>query len=240
MGKHKIMHEGKAITFLLVRKKVKNVNLRIRSDSSIMVSANKNVPFEFIEQFVKSKAPWILKKIECRESRLNKESTGIYAGGETVYFLGQPYTLIVLPAVDGQRIELTDDELRLYVKNESDYSKKEELFYRWLKEKAETVFNDSLDRVLKRLAAYRIARPAVTIRTMKTRWGSCSCDKQKITLNTELIRAPVECIDYVVLHELAHFRHRKHDAGFYEFLSAVMPDWKKRKEQLKNGIAGRL
>jgi len=238
--KYTVQYEDEEIAFKLIRKRVKNINLRIRADSSIMVSANKNVPYEIIEQFVKSKAPWIRKKIGQRKNRQNRQNAGSYRSGEKVYFLGEPYTIIILPAVDGQWVELTGNELRFHIKNESDYSKKEELLYRWLKGKAGPVFNDSVDRILKRLTAYGIARPAVTIRTMKTRWGSCSCDKQKITLNTELIRAPVECIDYVVLHELAHFRHRKHDAGFYELLSAVMPDWKKRKEQLKNGIAGRL
>lgn len=87
---------------------------------------------------------------------------------------------------------------------------------------------------------YHIKKPDIQIRTMKARWGSCIRDKNMIILNYELIKAPRFCIDYVVLHELVHFKYRNHDANFYAFLTALMPDWKQRKGILDEEVVREL
>ncbi|CAC9587858.1 Putative predicted metal-dependent hydrolase [Bathymodiolus heckerae thiotrophic gill symbiont] len=66
----------------------------------------------------------------------------------------------------------------------------------------------------------------VRIRKMKTRWGSCNPEKSYINLNSELIKAPIQCIEYVIFHELAHLIHPNHDKGFYTYLTIHMPNWK--------------
>jgi len=71
---------------------------------------------------------------------------------------------------------------------------------------------------------------------MKARWGSCITDKRLILINSELIKAPKYCIDYVILHELLHFKYRNHDAEFYNFMTSLMPDWKQRKEILDEEV----
>jgi predicted metal-dependent hydrolase len=71
---------------------------------------------------------------------------------------------------------------------------------------------------------------------MKARWGSCYRKDKVIILNLELIKAPKYCIDYVVLHELIHFKYKNHDNNFYTFLSSLMPDWKKRKKILDEEV----
>ena len=71
---------------------------------------------------------------------------------------------------------------------------------------------------------------------MKTRWESCSWNKQKITLNDKLIEFILESIDYVVLHELAHFKYQRHDKEYYEFILTLIPDWKERSIVLKRNI----
>ena len=70
---------------------------------------------------------------------------------------------------------------------------------------------------------------------MKSRWGSCST-KNTITLNTELVKSPLYCIDYVVVHELCHILHQKHNNGFYKTLKRILPDWEQRKERLEKAI----
>lgn len=91
-------------------------------------------------------------------------------------------------------------------------------------------------RMYEKLEKYGIEKPKISIRKMKTRWGSCSKNRQKIILNSELIKAPKACIDYVVLHEIIHLLHRNHDRKFYNFLTIYMPDWKKRKAILDSEI----
>lgn len=232
MGNNKVIYEGKTIHFDLIRKNVKNVNLKIRPDSTVIISANKRVPYEYIEQLVLKKAPWILKKtIHFDQERCLKNKRD-YLSGETFHYLGQPYRLEVLPANNGEAVYLDKNQIFILVKDAGDFSRKEQLFNHWLKESAKTIFHDSLDKMHAEVTRYGIKRPTITVRTMKTRWGSCSFKKEKITLNTELIKNPCECIDYVVLHELAHFLHQKHDAKFYNFLAKIMPDWKERKQIL--------
>jgi len=80
--------------------------------------------------------------------------------------------------------------------------------------------------------SYNIPKPEIKIREMKARWGSCHRKDQVILLNSELIKAPKYCIDYVVLHELIHFKYNNHDTDFYAFLISLMPDWEKRKKIL--------
>ena len=79
---------------------------------------------------------------------------------------------------------------------------------------------------------YGVKYPMVKIRTMKSKWGSCQPQQGKITLNGSMIASPKEAIEYVVLHELAHFVHPNHSKKFYEFVETLMPDWKTRKEKL--------
>ena len=73
---------------------------------------------------------------------------------------------------------------------------------------------------------------------MKSRWGSCKASNQHINLNLELIMTPIQCIEYVIMHELCHLKFSKHTKEFYQFLSIMMPDWKQRKNRLEKGGVG--
>jgi len=234
MEQHTVTCEDQAITFLLIRKNVKNVNLKVRPDSTIVVSADNKVPYEFIEQLVREKARWILKTRDRFDERRSRQRGLQYISGEITYYLGIKYPLLVLPANNREKVFIDGDDLVLLVQDGSDFTRREKLIKLWYKEQAKTVFHESLERMHSRVAGYGIDKPSITIRAMKTRWGSCSWKKQKITLSTELLKTPQSCIDYVVLHELAHFKHRNHDAAFYIFLSGIMPDWKEQKLYLKS------
>ncbi len=233
MSKHFLMHDGKNIAFNIVRKKVKNVNLRIRPDSTVVVSAPKSVPYESIEQLVSKKASWIIKNIEHFDEKRSNKGRFDYITGEIIQYLGSSYPLKVVQVKNREEVILDGDELFLFVKNVNDLSIKEILFNHWYKEQAKVLFHRTLDKMHPLVSAAGIERPSITLRSMKTRWGSCSWKRQKITLNIELVKTPLECIEYVLLHELVHFKHHKHDTKFYDYLADLMPDWKDRKKILK-------
>jgi predicted metal-dependent hydrolase len=86
--------------------------------------------------------------------------------------------------------------------------------------------------MLSKMSHYHIGVPTVTIRVMRSRWGSCNARHKKICLNLRLVKASSECIDYVVMHELAHLIHANHSEAYYLLLSILMPDWKARKKKL--------
>lgn len=234
MEQHTVFYEDLIIPFVLIRKKVKNVNLKVRPDSTVVVSADKRVPYEFIEQFIKDKALWISKTRNRFDERRSRHRELQYISGEIIYYLGIKYPLLVVPTNNREKAYLNGEVLVLMVRDSSDFILKEKLVKLWYKKQARVVFNNSLEKMYPKVAGYGIVKPSVAIRAMKTRWGSCSWEKQKITLNTELLKAPEPCIDYLVLHELAHFKYRKHDSAFYAFLTEIMPEWKEHKLHLRS------
>jgi len=233
MKEYTIICDDQKITFSLIRKKVKNVNLRVKADSTVVVSANKSVPYTFVEELVRDKATWIINNLARIDENklLNIESK--YITGEIISFLGDYFKLQVFQTDHVEKVDLNGRNVALFVKNSGDIERKQALIRKWSKEQAKIEFYRSLERVYPLVESFGIEKPTITIRTMKSRWGSCSWKKGRITINTELLKKSPECIDYVVLHELAHFKFHQHDTAFYNFLSVLMPEWQVRRKLLK-------
>lgn len=102
------------------------------------------------------------------------------------------------------------------------------------------VFSEIVDEIFPIFKKYNVSLPALRIRNMETRWGSCLAKKGIITLNKQLLEAPRNCIEYVVMHEFCHFIHPNHSKHFYDFLTILMPDWKERKKLLEKVAMYRL
>lgn len=233
---HSVNYGEKKIYFELERKDVKNINLNIRPDMTIGVSANNRVPLDCIKDFVKEHGSWILKNINYfekfkRGARPEKE----YLSGESFKYLGKQYRLRVRKSEE-EGVKYFRGFIYIYIKETHDFNKKEKLFNKWLEEKSYLHFNESLKRMYRLVEIYKIPEPEIKIREMKTRWGSCHRKDKVILLNSDLIKAPKYCIDYVVLHELIHFKYKNHDSQFYNFLTSLMPDWEKRKKILDEEI----
>ena len=229
-----ITYQDQTITYTIYRKKVKNITLKVKADSTVVVSAHQKVSPAKVRLFVKSKAPWIVKNIRHFETIARKYNSYEYKDGEEFLFLGQKHTLKVIQDIIRKEEVIHDhDKLLAFVKDGSNDQRIKKLLEQWYKKQAKIIFDLTVDRILPLLPEKNLKKPSITIRTMKTRWGSCSWQKGKITLNTLLIKAPQDCIDYVVLHELAHFINRRHDAAFYSYIAAIMPNWKERRKTLK-------
>lgn len=236
MMKHTVNYGGNEITFELERKNVKNINLNIRPDMSIAVSANHNVPLDFIKDFVKDKGSWILKNIVYfKESQREIKREREYISGESFKYLGRQYRLKVEKS-EIEEVKYFRGFIYIYVRDTDDFKKKERLFNNWTHEKAYINFNESLNKMYAIVEKYGIPEPKIHIREMKARWGSCHRESGIILLNLELIKAPKYCIDYVVLHELIHFKYKNHDEKFYGFLTSLMPDWERRKKILDEEV----
>lgn len=235
MEKHQINYNNKTITFFIERKDVKNVNVNIKPDMTVVVSANNRVPLDFIEELIWKKAPWILKHVKGFEKvQPERKSEREYVSGESFKYLGKQYRLRVY-SVDQSKeegVKYLRGYLHLYVKNSEDKIRKKNLLELWLRRRAEIVFHEQLEKAYKKISKYNIDKPEISIRTMKARWGSALLDKQTIHLNFELIKAPKSCIEYVILHELIHFIHNNHSKAFYTMLDVTMPDWEDRKRIL--------
>ncbi|MDM5250095.1 SprT family zinc-dependent metalloprotease [Lysinibacillus sp. G4S2] len=240
MEKHQIHFGNQFIDFFVERKDVKNVNLNIKPDMTVHVSANEKVPLNFIYDFVKSKGQWIIKHIKQFEEVLPlKQNEREYVSGESFKYLGKQYRLRVEQSTN-ETVKYFRGFIYLQLQNPTDFSKKEKMMDAWYKEKAYKVFGESLNKMLVLIEKYGVERPSLEIRMMKARWGSAQIDNKTILINTELIKAPKYCIDYVILHELVHFKYNNHSDSFYNMLFTLMPDWEKRKKILDEEIVREL
>ena len=231
--KRSVIVEGREICYQLERKNVKNLNLRVRKDGSVFVSANDRVPCEEIDLFIQSKASYILKVIDhFREMAQYKPQPKQYVSGETFYIQGRGLRLQVSQA---KKDAISSDGVYIFleVKDINDVEKKRRIVTRFLDQECKTVFSEVIEDLYPLVKKYGIEKPTLRIRDMETRWGSCLTKKRVITLNKRLLESPRNCIEYVVMHELCHLIHPNHSKTFYTFLSMLMPDWKERKIALE-------
>lgn len=234
---YSITYGDKNISFNIKRKNVKNINLTVKPNLEVSVSANKRVPVEYIKDFVYRKANWIENHLNYYE-KLQREDPGEkeYVNGESFRYLGKQYGLKVFQSSE-EHVKYLRGYIHLYTSNLDDTEKKKALLESWYEQRCKIIFKESLQRVHNLVKAYNIEFPDLVIRKMKSRWGSCHVNQNKITLNSILIRAPKDCIDYVVLHELIHFKHANHGKDFYRLLNIIMPDWRDKKKILDEVIA---
>lgn len=236
MEKHQIEYANKIIDFVVKRKKVKNVNLNIKPDMTIEVTANDRVPLDFICDFVKTKGAWILKNVKTfKDVQPYRQSEREYVSGETFKYLGKQYRLRVIQE-DEEKVKYFRGFIYLYVKDTENVNRKAKLIDEWYREKAQKTFHESLAKMFPLVQKYGVEKPNIDLRSMKARWGSALTEKNTILLNTDLIKAPKYCIDYVVLHELIHFKYNDHSDNFYKMLYSLMPDWEKRKAILDEEV----
>lgn len=242
--------ERGALTYQLTRKSVKNVNLRIKSDGRILVSANRKVSVAFIDDFVQRNQEYIFRVLEKFRERQQKnpETVHQYISGENFLILGRHLTLEVVEVTAGKEnaarnatgketagkesVWAEGSVLFLAVKDKDNLKRKEKLINDWLKKLQRETFDQICRETYPAFQEYGVKYPEIKIRQMTSRWGSCQPTRGIITLNSRLIEAPKESIEYVVLHEFAHFIHPNHSKEFYGLVAKLMPDWKKRKSEL--------
>ncbi|RXM57024.1 M48 family metallopeptidase [Clostridium tetani] len=231
--KHSIKYENKIIEYTLYRKKVKNINLRIKRDGSVFVSAKHNVPIDYINKFLESKGNWIIKNIEFFINKQDANIENNFEENDEIIYLGNEYILKIIPSKE-DNIVYDSRYIYLHTKYIEEGNKKKEIYEEWLRKRAKEVFGKSLDKMYLLIENYEVEKPDFSIRKMKSTWGSCMKYKNKINLNLYLMKTEETCIDYVVLHELVHLVHFNHSKDFYDLLDDLMPDWKERKRILNS------
>lgn len=224
------------LTYELERKRVKNINLRIRSDETLFVSASPVVAVNTIDDFILSKSDFILKSLNrFSEKRRWEIDNKKYVSGESFYLLGKQMRLIVKQA-EQNHVEEDGIYITLSCKRSDDYLLKKRLIEKFFCLRCYEEFNKIIERCYPLFKKYKVPYPNLKIRRMKTRWGSCIPSKKQITLNENLIHFSARCIESVVIHEFCHFRYPNHSKEFYNFMTILMPDWKERKKELDETV----
>lgn len=204
------------------RKKVKNITIRVQSEILVTVTAPIYVSDDYLEKLLKERSKWIEEKIEVIKNR-NMKKDG------RLSYLGESYDMEVIHSEE-EGIVLKEEKIYIYARKPKDHSHIDYIIKEWYYNEAKEIFG----RLIKK---YECSTgklvSAVRIRPMKTRWGSCNTVKSYINLNLNLIEKPMECIEYVVLHEIAHLTHPNHSKEFWNYVGSYMSDFKERREKLK-------
>ena len=220
-----IKYGGKAITYSVLVSDRKTMEIAVHPDSSVVVKAPRNASEVDVQQRVGLRARWITKQINYFQQFQPRTPGRQYIGGETHLYMGRQYRLKVST---GNEVDVKLSRGYIFVTSvgrpTSDIVRL--LLDEWYLGKARCKFAESLDRCFPHFQRMGYTLPAMHIRRMRTRWGSMS-SSGLLTLNRDLIRAPRECIDYVVTHELCHLEHKDHSRAFYRLLEQVMPDWER-------------
>ena len=212
------------ITYTLVTKQVKNINMRISSKGEVVVSANPFVPMDKIDDFVSSKVSWIVKHQKSMQERSQKSMID----DKHIILFGNS---LKIRKTTGKYNHVSYDKATLYVQCREQASP-EKVIRQFLDKLCRDVFLDIATLTFRSLSDYHLEFPDVKIRDMKSRWGSCTPAKNSITLNRKLIHYPFEFIEYVVLHEFVHFIQPNHSKAFYNIIENYMPDYKTRMEMV--------
>ena len=231
--KKTIMLRGRAVEYELQRKKVKNINIRIKKDLTVNVSASPKVTTAAIEKILREKADFIISALEKYEELASQsiKSPSNLKDCDNVPVFGYPVPLSLRQG-NKSSVEMTDGRLILTVKDTNDLALKKKTLQKYLDELCRDMIERLCQKVHPSFTKYVPKMPEIKFRHMKSRWGSCNSSKKLLTFNYALVHAPVDCIEYVVYHEFTHFIHQDHSKSFYFELSRFVPDYKEKRKRL--------
>ena len=216
------------VEYTITKKKIKNFIIRIYPDLRIAISVPLHASNKDIENFIQSKKEWIettLKKIKIAKENKNNLKENI------IKILGKEIEKKIIES-DLERIRLTDTSIYIY-SNDIDNAKIEKKLLEWKVEKLKVILEEYLEKYTKLLNTninyYQIKK-------ISSAWGIYHKKENYITFNFDLIEKDIECIEYVVLHELCHIFYMNHQKNFWTLVEKYMPDYKIRRKKLKTFI----
>lgn len=216
----------------VIRKKIKNINLRIYPPlGQVKVSVPHRYNLELLKQHLQTKIAWI-KEQQNRIQKNNFYQTEeqCVQTGSIIPFKGEQYTLFLIEHYGPNHINLLDKTLYFYMKPNTTMELRQKYLEQWYRRELELVL-PNLIRHWEKIISVKVLQWG--IKQMKTRWGSCNTRAQRIWLNLNLIKKPLICLEYVLVHELIHLLEPSHNARFYTLMSQFMPLWREYQHLLE-------
>ncbi len=228
---HSIVYGGEKIEFELKFTNSKRFTIDVHPDQRIIIKAPQGKNIEEIKKRVEKRSKWILKQIHNFEKYQPLQPPRRFISGESHHYLGRQYRLKVIKNNE-KCVKLIGKYLTVCFPDKENHNAIKSQVEQWYKDHAKPLIQKHVDQCYEKVKRFGIDYPQIQIRLMKKRWGSFS-KKKKIILNSELIKTPLYCIDYVIIHELCHLKIPNHSREFYLLLTKCMPDWERRKERLE-------
>lgn len=208
----------------------KKLLIKVLPEGEVLVHPPAGCSERQIAEAVRQRARWIWRQLSAARENNAHVLPRRYVSGESHFYLGRRYLLKIAEEPGAAAaVKLLRGRLNVQVRDRSPQKVRAAL-ENWYRIRAREVFERRLDAVLPQ-TLWLASRPKLRLLTMRTQWGSCS-PGGSLTLNPHLVKAPRECIDYVLVHELCHLAEHNHSDRFYRLLTQVMPDWQPIKQRL--------
>jgi predicted metal-dependent hydrolase len=215
----------------VVLKDIKNIHLSVYPPTGrVRISAPTRMSIDTIRVFAISKLGWIRQQ-QSRFQRQERESPREYLDRESHYVWGKRYLLKLVYEEAAPEIELKHRRMCLRVRPGTTDERKRAVLDEWYREQLKKAV-PSLIAKWEPIMGVKVGR--VFVQQMKTKWGSCNTDSKNIRLNADLARKPRECLEYIVVHEMAHLLVRHHNERFIGLMDQYMPNWKLLRQTLGN------
>lgn len=209
-------------------KPIKNLHLSVHPPfGNVTVSSPIFFDLEKVRVYLITKIRWI-KREQKKIASQEREADKLFITRESHQFLGKRY-LLELKASNRNRVILKHSSIQLHAKDGAEPSYKRTILYRWYRKELKS----QLDILIEKYATImNLAVPEFGIREMKTKWGSCSTQHKKLWFNIELMKKPLPCIEYIVVHEMVHLQERNHNKDFIILMDRYLPNWRIQKRIL--------
>ena len=215
----------------VVFKDIKNVHLSVNPPRGrVRISAPRRMRLDTVRVFAISKLSWI-KQQQQKLKGQEREPQREYLDRESHYVWGRRYLLKVSEGENPPAIELKGNRLLLQVRPGANKQKRHDLLEEWYREQIRELVPGLIAKWERRMGV-RVAR--FFVQRMKTKWGSCNPARRSIRLNTDLAKKPRECLEYIVVHEMAHLLVRRHDERFRGLMDRHFPSWEHVRQTLNN------
>lgn len=211
--KMQVVLDNKTIGVIIEHKQNKNLYIRVTDNLELLVTCNKRVSEKEILSVIKKNEKSLINMYLKKEKELDNNSI--------FYYLGKPYTIIYNK--DIKKYDIIDDCIIV---------KDEKMLKKFYSDECIRVFSNELRKYEKEFNY--LPKYSLRVRKMKTRWGVCNRGNNTVTLNSELLKKDVKLIDYVVVHELSHFKEANHSDKFWYEVSLRYPDYKKARKELNS------
>lgn len=212
----------------VTQKKIKNIHLSVYPNGQVKISAPLHMNQDTIRSFLISKLGWIKQK-QTKFQNQPRETPRDCINRESHYVWGQRYLLKVVEHEASPKIVLGHSEMLLYVRANSTQEYKQAVVDEWLRMELKKALPPLIEK-WQPIMGVEVKK--VFVQKMKTRWGSCNYTQGNVRFNSQLAKKPLACLEYVVVHELAHLLEPSHNARFHSLMSQFMPNWKLIKVEL--------
>lgn len=232
------MHKTDAMQFHLgeievdvVKKDIKNIHLSVLPPAGkVRIAAPLRMDVGTVRVFAITKLDWI-KRQQKKLREQARETPREYLDRESHYLWGRRYLLQLVEKDAAPCVELKHRKMILQLRSTKDQEKKMAVLDAWYRQQLKAYAQPLIGK-WEAIIGVRAGR--LFVQKMKTRWGSCNPGSGNIRLNTDLARKPLQCLEYIIAHELTHLRERHHNAQFMALMDAHMPQWRQSREMLNS------